>query len=422
MARERVLPTRCCTRAASIAGMRVLLLWLLLLPGVTSAQTLTVTFDRDDFLAATGARDFTGPPPQSGSGSSVELGFLVVEGHPPSTLQVNPFSDGLADPNEVAFNGLEEFEIWTFPVRALGFDFEEAGPAHPSLGAGFVDSTFEVTVCTVRAPVGSCPEVLGSFQFNAPNSNPPMFEPFFVGIQSSVPFQQVSVRELVGGNENEFLGRIYIEFQNLVSNGLFDDTAMVDGWAFAEWSSVDRFGDDTSGSMLEAGGIPTICASLPSDDEELHFGASLFDGASITRLFWDGPGCQGASIGARQGLGSLASGQWDDTFSRLSIPDGARSAGDHYARSGRQRDPRTRSGLAGPPSRRTRLAPGAIEHPEIRPAVSSGCETKDSRSIWTDTRARVMGSRDVASSWPPLGSRRRAPLGAAADEAGVIRF
>jgi len=62
-----------------------------------------------------------------------------------------------------------------------------------------VDSTFNLALFSDTTPVGAF-----TFNFNAPND-----VAAFIGVWSDMAFNNVQIREIVGGIDNEFFGEVY---------------------------------------------------------------------------------------------------------------------------------------------------------------------------------------------------------------------
>lgn len=186
---------------------------------------LIIFADKADFLAATGAAeaanfDDVGPPGTWNAthsawdmGTSFTLGSLTFRSVDGKTLWVKDLSPHL-EGNELAINGLEHLNTdinLGGEVHSFGFEFVEPhyDPYLYSLTSNystpdyFTDSTFTVTLLSGAATVDS-------FTFNAPND-----QAAFVGVWSSLDqgFDQVQIRESVGGIYNEFFGEFYVGTQ-----------------------------------------------------------------------------------------------------------------------------------------------------------------------------------------------------------------
>jgi len=192
-----------------------------ILTGIWSAgahAALLTYSDQATFLAATGATDATGPLPDLGlrddgvvPGSSTTpvgsatfyaarwvMGADGVAGFDWTTLlpghdiAISDSATGGADESlDVSFTSL---------VYSAGFDFSEPsldGNVQDGCYATCVDSTFEVTLKNGAATVGS-------FQFNAADDTAA-----FVGVWSSVAFDKLEIREIVGTDDDEFYGRFF---------------------------------------------------------------------------------------------------------------------------------------------------------------------------------------------------------------------
>ncbi|MBX9580414.1 MAG: hypothetical protein K2X87_08910, partial [Gemmataceae bacterium] len=189
---------------------RCLVSLAVLLAASSAADAAFVTFgDKAAFLAATGAADATGPLPTTGlTGPLFPPGYTetpITAGsitYISARFLINDLSPRLPG-NEYAISfGItgrsnEDLDLVpAAPVFSLGFDFVEP-QFDPNVNGPFVDSTFEVTLRSGGSSVGS-------FTFNAPNDTAA-----FVGVWSSVAFDRVLIREIIGGDGNEFFGRVY---------------------------------------------------------------------------------------------------------------------------------------------------------------------------------------------------------------------
>jgi hypothetical protein len=100
--------------------------------------------------------------------------------------------------HEIAINDLENLDVsFATPVYSYGFDFVEPQFSTPNINAPFVDSTFAVSLFSDAT-------LVGAFTFNAPND-----VAAFAGVWTDMAFNNVQIREIVGGIENEFFGEVY---------------------------------------------------------------------------------------------------------------------------------------------------------------------------------------------------------------------
>ena len=165
--------------------------------GGTRADLL-VFHDQDLFLGSTGAMESATSLLDYSTGyvgTHVNLGDVhIYNSH---GMYVGPSWTTRLAGNDLAVNGYENLDITIDdPVYSFGFQFVE--PEHdPNVNAIFVDSTFRVTVLDGT-------NTLESFTYNAPND-----QAWFVGLWSDTAFDTVQIREITGGNENEFFGRFY---------------------------------------------------------------------------------------------------------------------------------------------------------------------------------------------------------------------
>lgn len=172
-------------------------------------------FDKNQFLAETGAINLSGPLPNGpGSAATQTVGLVRFDAHPPSTLNFSNWSAGLPGQFELALNGDEELNIRPVSgVLALGFEIEQAGRNHPNVGSTLVlDSVFEVTLCALQFDAGSdCPPfaVIARRAFVPPDSEPPEYSPGFFGVWANVSIAQIGIRETSFADGNEFFGEVF---------------------------------------------------------------------------------------------------------------------------------------------------------------------------------------------------------------------
>ena len=180
---------------ASLAGAT-------LIGGAAHASVVTYA-DRTGFLAATGAAQATTPYPNTGNvqhlgltSGSVTFTAVQESSYTTGYLYFTPASVRLPG-NVISINAFEDLDAaFAAPVRAFGFDFHEPR-FDANIGDTFQDSTF-----TVVLRLGSL--AVDSFTFNAPND-----VAAFVGASSTSQFNNVQIRETVGGVEDEFFGQFY---------------------------------------------------------------------------------------------------------------------------------------------------------------------------------------------------------------------
>lgn len=165
-----------------------------------SAQALTRYDDRSSFLNDTNATETS----LEVKGFSVrsftldDLTFTMARPEP-ETFNLSDIEDSTTRiPGvDLAVNGVESFDIdIANPVNSLGFDFVEP-EFDPLVNAPFIDSTFEITLLNSGS-------IIDSFEFTRPNDIAT-----FVGFSSDSVFDQVEIREIIGGIENEFFGSFY---------------------------------------------------------------------------------------------------------------------------------------------------------------------------------------------------------------------
>lgn len=180
------------------------------------ADASIITFtDKAAFLASTGATSATGDLPNLGAipGGVVTVGSITFStvGLGSGTLFVGGLGTGCCDPwttrlpgNQIAI-GHENLDANVASgglVFSLGFDFVEpnadiVGDTNRSGAGGVFDSTFEVTLRNSGVFVGS-------FTFNAPDDTAA-----FVGVWGDTPFNQASIRDITGTEDDEYFGQFY---------------------------------------------------------------------------------------------------------------------------------------------------------------------------------------------------------------------
>ncbi len=168
-----------------------------LLPGAANAGIISIN-DKAGFLATTGATSATGAIPiTGGSLASLTVGSVTFSQVAANSLNFTIDWTTRIAGNQFAINGLEDLDVdFGGDVFSFGFDFVEP-ENDPFVNAPFVDSTFEISLCDD----GLCFETL---QFSVANDIAA-----FVGVISALAFDQVLIREIIGGVENEFFGEFY---------------------------------------------------------------------------------------------------------------------------------------------------------------------------------------------------------------------
>jgi hypothetical protein len=174
---------------------------------VPAYATTVVTFgDKAAFLSSTGATSATGPlpsiqftqfaPTTVGSVTFFSTNGLFFGAEFESEVDWTTLLPG----NEIAINSFENMDVsFAAPVFSYGFDFVEPQFCCPNINAPFVDSTFNLALFSDTTPVGTF-----TFNFNAPND-----VAAFIGVWTDMPFNNVQIREIVGGIDNEFFGEVY---------------------------------------------------------------------------------------------------------------------------------------------------------------------------------------------------------------------
>lgn len=160
------------------------------------AATVTVFDNKSVFLSRTGATSATGPLPSLGyvGANPTTVGSVTFFGSTGIYFGAEFVSEvdwtTLLPGHEIAINDLENLDVsFATPVYSYGFDFVEPQFSTPNINAPFVDSTFAVSLFNNSTPVGA-------FTFNAPND-----VAAFAGVWTDMAFNNVQIREIVGGIE-----------------------------------------------------------------------------------------------------------------------------------------------------------------------------------------------------------------------------
>lgn len=167
---------------------------------IANAAIITFT-DKATFLSATGATSATGPIPALGSfgiGVPVTIGSLdFVTAGAATSLEIGTSNTVLLPGFDITLSDKEEIDISGAPILSFGFDFAETTDSVELGGFPFVESTFSVTLKSLGI-------VTDSFTFEALND-----VASFVGVSSSVVFDTVEIREIVGDGGNEYFGEFF---------------------------------------------------------------------------------------------------------------------------------------------------------------------------------------------------------------------
>jgi len=207
-----------------------------------SAQaSLHSSTDKAAFLAGTGATSVGSFP----SGAHV-ASFTAGEAHfqivSPATFNFDEWTSHLPGV-DMGINGTEQFDVsFANPVHSFGFDIVEVQNDPNLNGVPFVDSTFTMDFYSLGL-------LVGTHTFNAPND-----AASFVGVWLNDAFDQVQLRETVGGIENEFFGTFYSG--KTLPTGVPDGgsgLAMLGGvcGVLASASSLRRARRTTAGNVLD---------------------------------------------------------------------------------------------------------------------------------------------------------------------------
>ena len=156
--------------------------------------------DLGSFLADTGA-SAAAPFPDNGRtpvGSELIVGDLTFRAVDPSANIYSTDISGRIDGNEIARSDLSNFDIEITSGAVYSFGFEFVEPEFDLyVNAPFEESTFEVELFDGT-------DFRDSFTFSAPNDTA-----YFVGAWGDFAFDNITIREVVGGAENEFFGQFY---------------------------------------------------------------------------------------------------------------------------------------------------------------------------------------------------------------------
>ena len=168
----------------------------------SSAMSFKTYDDQAEFLAETNATALSPYP---------ELGF-GLDSFSHDGVTVSPVSDlhpDAPDPTLVVqrrsifpdgailVTGQEDFDIdLSGPVNSFGFEFYE--PTATADPANYVDSTFEVTLFLME-------EAINNFEFSPVDGVLSFF-----GVLSDMAFDRITIREIVGGTDDEAIARIFV--------------------------------------------------------------------------------------------------------------------------------------------------------------------------------------------------------------------
>lgn len=160
--------------------------------------------EKGTFLAGTGATVATTPYPNTGDtqhlgfvSGSVTLSAVQESSYTTGYLYFGAYTPRLPG-NVISINAFEDLDVaFAASVYAFGFDFVKP-KFDPNIGAPFTDSTFTVTLRQGATDVGS-------FTFNPLITD----QAIFVGASSSLAFNNVQIRETIGGVDDEFFGQFY---------------------------------------------------------------------------------------------------------------------------------------------------------------------------------------------------------------------
>jgi hypothetical protein len=153
------------------------------------------------------------------------------------------------------------------PVFSLGFDFVEP-ENDPNVNATFIDSTFTVTIKNGTT-------LLHSFVFNAPNDTAA-----FIGIWGGSLFDRVEVRETIGGDENEFYGRVYTGTVPVLP-GDYNDDGTVDAADYVVWRDNEGAPHGTLPNDINGGTI----GPPQYNTWRAHFGEPTGEGTAAANSF-----------------------------------------------------------------------------------------------------------------------------------------
>ncbi|MBN8456806.1 MAG: hypothetical protein J0M04_03105 [Verrucomicrobia bacterium] len=179
-----------------------------LFASLKTAGAFTLGFsDKQLFLDLTKSSDATGELPNLGyrGYQATTLGGITllpvqVGGHGLHVggLVVSPQYDwtSLLAGHDICLDGSEDIDVSFAPCHAFGFDIAE--PNGYNYGE-FVESKFTITLF-------SNGEQIGQVTYEPPNG-----VSAFVGVWSDTRFDRVSIRETIGGGEDEYFGHFYTD-------------------------------------------------------------------------------------------------------------------------------------------------------------------------------------------------------------------
>jgi hypothetical protein len=180
---------------------------LVALTGTGQAALVSYAGNQAGFLSATGAVSI-GALPGAGLTGTV-VGSVTFTDGGGSSIFFGAYSNEISG-NDIAISGAENFNMAIAGgAYSIGFNLHEPSYEQPVPSgcnvATCIDSTFSIELFAGAAS-------LGIISYNAPddpddNIGGPLG---FFGVQSSVLFDRVEVRETIGTNDNEHFGNVLI--------------------------------------------------------------------------------------------------------------------------------------------------------------------------------------------------------------------
>ncbi|ETR68491.1 MAG: hypothetical protein OMM_10474 [Candidatus Magnetoglobus multicellularis str. Araruama] len=176
------------------------LFWILLLNANANETELTIFYDNNEFIYATGS-NVTVKFPNDSNSSQYKENNVIIKQIDSEAVVVDDFSDIITG-KELTVSGRESIDI-IFPesIKSFGIYIHDANVT--AGGCSAHDSKFSITLKEDNTDIGT----IESF-------DPPVDQLFFIGLVSTDLFNKVEIREIGATTsstycENDFFGPIY---------------------------------------------------------------------------------------------------------------------------------------------------------------------------------------------------------------------
>ncbi len=187
----------------------VAILFLAIFLLFSHASASVIKYDElNTFLIETGAKAET-PLPKIGKVRTpvLQVGDLNISKGPNAEIMWTwDYSDRIGG-YEIGLTGGEDLDIeLSDSIYSFGFQTVEPDKDYSYSSDEFQDSTFMITLFDKS-------DAVGFFEYETPNDIAS-----FIGVWSDKPFDKVEIREIIGGNDNEFFGQFYTGSNALITD------------------------------------------------------------------------------------------------------------------------------------------------------------------------------------------------------------